>query len=209
MPSIRIRKNPSEFEYDPFVDGDIEASSQYIRRQRSMGTFPRRGLQTQIDAVPEYKPRMRSHTTSGVPYPAQLPAPYSSTPRSRSRNKITEHILAPRRSFLASPPSHGTSSVDVNRTIRDGTVTLQGSQANIAVMHTQTGDRTPAIVESIRSVELSQQFDGSDLHHHDDIVDHLDAIGIMDFFRVLGFFLSFQILRLLLCRVWPMPLTLS
>lgn len=58
---------------------------------------------------------------------------------------------------------------------------MRGSQTDI-VMHTQTGDRTPGIVESVRSLEQSQQLGGSEIHHHDDIVDHLDVIGIMEYY---------------------------
>ncbi|OAX44552.1 hypothetical protein K503DRAFT_305794 [Rhizopogon vinicolor AM-OR11-026] len=174
MPSVKIRKTPSAYElFGGSFQGDTEPSSQRIRQQRSLGTFPRRGPQAQINAASEYRPRMRSNTTSGVSCSAQTPASYS---RSRSRNRISEHILVPRSSSVAPPPlpSHGLPVVYGHGSI-DRTVTMQGSQADI-VIHTQTGNRTPGIVESVRSLERSYQFDASDVHHHDDIVDHLDAI---------------------------------
>jgi hypothetical protein len=186
MPSVKIRRTPSGYElFGGSFDGGIEASSQSVRHQRSLGTFPRRVPLAQTNATSAYTPRMRSNTTSGVSYSAQGPASYSHIPRSRSRNKITEHILASRRSFVAPPPPplpiHGPSAVDGHGTIGDRTVIMQGSQTDI-VMLGQIDNRTPGIVESVRSLEQSQQLDDRDVHHHDDIVDHLDVIGIMEFY---------------------------
>jgi len=181
MPSIKIRKTPSRYQLPVFrgsFDGDgIEVSSQSIRPQRSLGTFPRRGLQ--IAATSEYQPRKRSYTTSGVSCSSQIPASYSP---SRSRNRVTEHILAPRVASVAPPPlsNYRPPALDSHVTIRDRTVTMHGSQTDI-IMHTQT-DRTPNIVASLHSLEQSQQFNASDVHHHDDIVDHLDVIGIIKVF---------------------------
>lgn len=58
---------------------------------------------------------------------------------------------------------------------------MQGSQTDIVLLG-QIDNRTPGIVESVRSLEQSQQLDDRDVHHHDDIVDHLDVIGIMEFY---------------------------
>jgi hypothetical protein len=182
MPSIKIRKTPSRYQLPVLrgsFDGDgIEVSSQSIRPQRSLGTFPRRGLQ--MTASSEYQPRKRSYTTSGVSCSSQIPASYS---RSRSRNRVTEHILAPRVASVAPPPlsDYRPPALDSHVTIRDRTVIMHGSQTDI-IMHTQTDRRTPDIFASVHSLEQSQQFNASDVHHHDDIVDHLDVIGIMELF---------------------------
>lgn len=185
MPSIKIRKTPSKYQLPGSFNSDgndIGVPSQSIRLQRSLGTFPRRGHQpeVQMTATSEYQPRKRSYTTSGVSCSAQIPASYS---RSRSRNRVTEHILAPPVVYVAPPPlsDNRHPALDDHVATRDRTVIMHGSQTDI-IMHTQTDPRTPNIVASIHSLEQSQQFNASDVHHHDDIVDHLDVIGIMEFF---------------------------
>jgi hypothetical protein len=63
---------------------------------------------------------------------------------------------------------------------------LQVSQTDIST-HSQPDVRAPGLVESALELQQSQQLDESIVHHHDDIVDHLDAIGITGFLSVLGY----------------------
>ncbi|KAG1783240.1 hypothetical protein EV702DRAFT_1060773 [Suillus placidus] len=176
MPSVRIRKTPSTYVLFPArFDNDIEASSQSItvlRGQRSMGSIPRPSTNAhnaQINPAPGNKQRSRSHTTTGVFQSVSRPP--VNRERSGSRSKVVEHILASRRPSV-SPPSlsrHGSPAVDGHGTIRD---MLQVSQTDIST-RSQPNVRAPGIVES--ALEL-QQRDESIVHHHDDIVDHLDVI---------------------------------
>lgn len=179
MPSIRIRKTPSTYILLPArFDNDIEASSRSItvRGQRSMGSIPRPSTDAhnaQINAVMGNKQRLRSHTTSGAF--ESVSRPPVNRERSGSRSKVVEHVLSSRRPSV-SPPSlshHGSFAVlDGHGTIRDR---LQVSQTDIST-HSQPNVRAPGLVESALELQQSQQLDESIVHHHDDIVDHLDAI---------------------------------
>lgn len=186
MPSIRIRKTPSTYILLPTrFDNDIEASSRSItvRGQRSMGSIPRPSTDAhnaQVNVVMGNKQRARSHTTSGA-FESVFRPPINRE-RSGSRSKVVEHVLSSRRPSV-SPPSlsrHGSFAVlDGHGTIRDR---LQVSQTDIST-HSQPDVRAPGIVESTLELQQSQQL----FHHHDDIVDHLDAIGITRFLSVLGY----------------------
>ncbi|KAG1768118.1 hypothetical protein EDD22DRAFT_257356 [Suillus occidentalis] len=178
MPSIRIRKTPSTYIPLPTrFDNDIEASSRSItvRGQRSMGSIPRPtdAHNAQINVVMGNKQRLRSHTTSGAF--ESVSRPPINRERSGSRSKVVEHVLSSRRPSV-SPPSlsrHGSfAALDGYGTIRDR---LQVSQTDIST-HSQPDVRAPGIVESVLELQQSQQLDESIVHHHDDIVDHLDAI---------------------------------
>lgn len=177
MPSVRIKKTPSTYPLLPArFDDDIEASlpsrSITVRGQRSMGSLiPRltNAHNAQIDSAPENKQRLRSHTTSGAFESVSRP-PIN---RQQSGSKVAEHVLASRRPPV-SPPSlsrHGSPPVDGYGTIRDR---LQVSQTDVST-HSQADVRTPGIIESTLELQQIQQLDES-VVHHDDIVDHLDAI---------------------------------
>lgn len=188
MPSIRIRKTPSTYILLPArFDNDIEASSRSItvRGQRSMGSIPRPtdGHNAQINAALGNKQRLRSHTTSGAFESVSHPLPVNRE-RSGSRSKVVEHVLSSRRPSVSPPPlsRHGSFAVDGHGTIRDR---LHVSQ-DIST-HSQPDVRAPGIVESALELQQSQQLDESIVHHHDDIVDHLDAIGITGFLSVLSY----------------------
>ncbi|KAG1866516.1 hypothetical protein DFJ58DRAFT_724013 [Suillus subalutaceus] len=184
MPSVRIRKTPSTYLLLPTrFDNDIEASSSRsitVRGQRSMGSLPR-PTNAQIVSAPGNKQRLRSHTTSGAF--ESVSRPPINRGRSGSRSKVVEHVLASRRPSVSSPSlsHHGSPAVDDHGTIRDR---LQVSQTDIST-HSQPGVRAPGIVESALEPQQSQQLDESIIH--DDIVDHLDAIGIAGFLSALGY----------------------
>jgi hypothetical protein len=148
-----------------------------------MGSIPRPSTDAhnaQVNIIIGNKQRARSHTTSGA-FESVFRPPINRE-RSGSRSKVVEHVLSSRRPSV-SPPSlsrHGSFAVlDGHGTIRDR---LQVSQTDIST-HSQPDVRAPGIVESALELQQNQQL----FHHHDDIVDHLDAIGITGFLSVLGY----------------------
>ncbi|KAG2141790.1 uncharacterized protein EDB93DRAFT_1089213 [Suillus bovinus] len=135
-----------------------------------MGNIPK---PTTTTTTSGNKQRLRSHTTSGAF--ESVSRPPINREWSRSRSKVVEHVLASRRPSVSppSPPSlshHGTPTIDGYGTIRNR---LQVSQTDIST-HIQS-DRAPGIIESALQLQQSQHLDES-IDHHDDIVDHLDAI---------------------------------
>lgn len=139
-----------------------------------MGSIPRsvNAHNAQLNTTLGNKQRLRSHTTSGAF--ESVSHPPTNRERSGSRSKVVEHVLSSRRPSVSPPPlsRHGSPAVDSHGTIRDR---LQVSQTDISI-HSQPDVRAPGIVESALELQQSQQFDESVVHHHDDIVDHLDAI---------------------------------
>src|SRR6267154_1248001 len=144
MPSVRVRKTPSDYDLlgDRF-DNDVEVSSHTVavRGQRSMGSIPRGSAhQAQMNAAP-LVPRMRSRTTSGASFSSPVPASFSRSPihRARSGSKIAEHVLASHRPSISPPPlsCHVPPAVDSHGTISDRTLRMQGSQTGIS-MDTQS-----------------------------------------------------------------------
>ncbi|KAG1755596.1 hypothetical protein EDB19DRAFT_1842996 [Suillus lakei] len=184
MPSVRIRRTPSTYALlgDRFDNG-LEASSRSItvRGQRSMGSIPRptNAHDAQMNAAPGNKQRLRSHTTSGASESVSRP-PIHRRDRSESRSKVAEHVLASRRPSVSPRPlsRQGLPAVDGHGTIRDR---LQVSQTDISTYSqpdVTSGSLTvwaSGVVESALELQ-SQQLDESAVHHHDDVVDHLDAI---------------------------------
>lgn len=61
---------------------------------------------------------------------------------------------------------------------RRSPVVIEGSQADVVVEGEGTGE--PGILGSALSLPHSDLFDTEEEHHHDDIVEHLDVIGIVD-----------------------------
>ncbi|KAH7929403.1 hypothetical protein BV22DRAFT_123832 [Leucogyrophana mollusca] len=141
---------------------------------------------------------MRRRTTSGASFNDNVP-PRPPISRPRSGSRVAEHLRSSRKISGAPPPAihHGPISIiyeasgsqpsrSTGQPPRPGyivhgeeTVTLQGSQADV-LMRTQSGDRTPGVVESALSLPQSVDTDVmrqiDELHHHHDIVEHLDVI---------------------------------
>ncbi|KAG1752692.1 uncharacterized protein EDB91DRAFT_1195701 [Suillus paluster] len=185
MPSVRIRKTPSSYDIlGDTIENDVEESSQSVtvRGQPSLGSISRLH-EAQINAAPGNEQRTRSRTTSG----ASFSRPPIRRDRSRSTSKVAEHVLAFHRPSVSPLPlsCYGPPAADGHGTIRERTLRLQGSRTDILV-HSQSDVGTPGIVGSALGLLQSQQLDGSDVHHHDDIVDHLDVIGIIEFLLVSG-----------------------
>jgi len=114
--------------------------------------------------------------------------PSPSRPRSATTSsRIHAHCINTSRHYqppepLPNPPnkmkSTSTSNVD-NETTSQGVMTIEGVQTDVRV----TSHVEPGIVESsIFTADEDYRRPGFSDHHHDDVVEHLDVIGISPFF---------------------------
>ncbi len=191
MPSVRVKRGQYSYLFDGQQD---DSTAQRRPRSRSIASILGQNPTSPQGAPTQEAPpspltelqhgRQRSRTidtaVSDAPTPGRLQRPPS---------RISDHIMSSART----PQRTGMSSAEVrtrasdsprltaekrDRSSQDGgdTVSLQGSTENI-VYH---GSGRPGRIGSALSLPTSQRssYDLNDEHHHDDIVEHLDVIGM-------------------------------
>ncbi|KAH7914214.1 hypothetical protein BJ138DRAFT_1000597 [Hygrophoropsis aurantiaca] len=198
MSSVRIKKMPSG--YSVLRDASLPQSPVIAE------PFPRQSPESLTGGAelnsrnhdtnePTRKPRMRRRTTSGASFDSHLSFRHPIVSRPRSGSRVVEHLRNSRKlSDTLSPLNHNaliSTIYEASSKSRpspsprqppkaghiargEETDVIQGSQAAVA-MRMQHGDRTsgtredvPAETETVPQIE--------ELHHHDDIVEHLDVI---------------------------------
>lgn len=157
MPSIRVKRHTYSSLGNPSEGGNSRSLAQIFRWSQSvqdepqLSSFPAqstRPIQNQVGS----SSRVQYHLLS-------LQTPLLGGDRSRARASLPQRLL----SFHPSPaPSIGS-----------GVATLEHSSIDIQVPG--EGENGPGLIDSA----LSLAEENADLvHHHDDVVEHLDVIGV-------------------------------
>ena len=179
MPSVRVRRGS---QYASLI-GEDNTPDQTHPRQSSR---PRSRTLASIYNVPsQLAPSSGRDTSESGESTGQLHEPASgpSTDRKPYAGKIAGSILSPGLRGYKSydyisehAKRRRTSSAEARN--GDGTITLEGSQANVVV----PDGGYPGLLESNLSLAsaASNPFGRNDssLNHEDDIVEHLDVIGM-------------------------------
>ena len=191
MPSIRIKRSYAAIQESEDEQQFLEPTPRPPRRSRSWGqifeepeTSP--PLVKASEKGPQPRIRPRSHTVDGGPPPSQN----EGTPRLRARvpSKVRQHILSTTRvpkpqptvveqrdDSLLAQAQRSISSLS-HRSNRSDMISLEGYQENILIP-AEPG-REPGRISRALSNQSSERDDPFEEHHHDDIVEHLDVIGM-------------------------------
>jgi len=172
MPSIRVRRS----HYGALDDLSLEPSTQYPR-----------SLANSLGGSQPQRPRAKStsqvdHGNNVIPEPATVPRVARSpglsvSHRPRAASVVSQHVLnvAPNRMatnstrdrrISAHPGSHSSA--------RSGMIELEGDQADILVPSDTQGGAVGSALNLTRYHESQADED----EHHDEIVEHLDVIGM-------------------------------
>lgn len=188
MPSVRVRRT----DYAQLDDqGNVIRDTQertglgsvfpsLQKRPSSSGGEPSR--LSPPPATQAETSRSRRATIS-VPKPDEAqrsPSPVIRRPRAGSR--VADHIVRPRPSAGGLRQQRSTTPLRRDGSVRSSSTTqspvvLEGSQADVVLDH-QVGDE-PGFIGSALSVHSGLSIMDEDEHHHDDIVEHLDVIGML------------------------------
>jgi hypothetical protein len=180
MPSVRVRRGSH---YSTLLGDDAHVNAEQSTRPRS------RTLQSIYRSPEDPEPQQGSPSSGRSPNEAGP----SQTPMQRASNihhhpgRVADHIMSRSHSSRA---LRGHSSRDylqaddgrrdMSDSSRSGRVMLEGSQVDVSIPK----DGRPGILESQLSLSslASNPFRNASqnsLHHEDDIVEHLDVIGMV------------------------------
>lgn len=183
MPSVRVKRGQYAFLDD--ADAPLTLPATRPRSRSIAGIFSAPAPGTPAPVPDSRGERPRSHTINDAA-PPQVGASRPPPPRTLRRppSKIHDHILGIQRSpspafqriQVDAKRARANSSADAGSAVRrseDGTdvISLSGSNENI-VYHGDSGH--PGRIGSALSLPEDER---QALHHHDEIVDHLDVIG--------------------------------
>lgn len=175
MPSVRVRRTSDYTQLDDQGNvkrntrertalGTVFPSLQNLKRPSSSG-----GELSVVSPPPATRPEIRRATISGP----RAASPVIRRPRAGSR--VVDHIVKPRPS--GSSLRQQRSTTPLRRDESSSHVIFEGSQADVVLDH-QVGE-DPGFIESALSLHSGHSAAVEDEHHHDDIVEHLDVIGML------------------------------
>lgn len=196
MPSIRIKRSYSTIQEDPDDQHFLAPPPRLPRRSISWSQLYKQpdssdplAQALEKDSQPPTRPRSNT-VGGGPPRPTLNQNASPGTPRLGARvpSRVRQHILNSARvpriqsplvernddSFLAQA-RRSISSLS-HRSDRSDMISLEGYQENILIP--ADPGHEPGRISQAFSNQSSQHDDPFEEHHHDDIVEHLDVIGM-------------------------------
>ena len=191
MPSIRVRRTADYAQLDD--QGNVIRNTRErtaletvfpslpnLKRPSSLGGEPSR-----VSPPPATRPGARRATVSA---PKTNEVWRSASPivrRPRAGSRVVDHIVRPRPSGSGLRQQRSTTPLRRDESVRSSSTTrshivLEGNQADVVLDH-QVGE-DPGFIENSLSVHSTLSAAAGDEHHHDDIVEHLDVIGMLQLF---------------------------